>query len=199
MRKKRKNEVNGRSSSKEDFGIQECEQQNKILEIKLREKEQKMKEMGHDILEKNNMIKKYKQQVVEQQNKILKMEKEITELMQELGVSATVNALKEEIRKRNKRIEELEIEVNSLEVLFVERINVAIKEFIATLKEKEKIEFQLKKDLADKKCKIEEMDTAQNTSVTNKTKQKFTYEKKLRKKVDQVSVKTFTICLCNSK
>ncbi|XP_012225642.1 golgin subfamily A member 6-like protein 25 [Linepithema humile] len=175
------------NTSKEDFGIQQCEQQNKILEIELREKERKIKEMGHDISEKNNMIQEYEQQVVEQQNKILKMEKEITELMQKLDASENVNALKEKIRIRNKRVEELEIKVDSLEILFVERINVAMKELTATLKEKEKIEFQLKEDLADKKRKIKELDMAlyQNIAVTNEIEKKFTYEKKLRKEANQ--------------
>lgn len=178
--------------SKENFVIQECEQQNKILEIELGEKERKMKEMEHDISEKDNMIQKYEQQIIEQQNKILKIEKEITELIQKLDTSKNINVLKEEIRIRNKRVEELEIEVDSLEILFIEKIDVAIKEFIAILKEKEKIEFQLKEDLADKKHKIEELDTVlhQNITVTNETEKKFIYEKKLKEEADQkVSLK----------
>jgi len=174
-------------TSKEDFGIQECEQQNTILKIELHEKKQKIKEMGHDISEKNNMLQEYEQQIVEQQNKILKMEKEITELMQELDASENVNVLKEEIRIKNKRVEELEMEVDSLEILLVERINVAIKELIVILKEKEKIEFQLKEDLVNKKRKIDELDTTlrQNIAVMNETEEKFIYEKKLRKEANE--------------
>ncbi|XP_011690772.1 PREDICTED: golgin subfamily A member 6-like protein 22 [Wasmannia auropunctata] len=166
--------------------IQECEQE-KSLEIELREKEQKMKEMGHDISEKDNRIQRYEQQIIEQQNKILKMEKEMAELEEELYETEDVSALKEEIRLRNERVQELEMEVNSLETSLGERIDVAIEELIATLKEKEELELQLKKSLADKERKLEELDAAlrQSIAITDELETKFKYEKKLRKEADQ--------------
>jgi len=167
----------------EDNKIQEGES----LKIELREKEQKMKEMGHDISEKDNKIQKYEQQIVEQQNKILKMEKEIIEMEEELYETEDIGALKEEIRLRNERVQELEMEVNSLETSLGERIDVAIEELIATLKEKEEIELQLKKNLADKEYKLEELDAAlrQSIAITDEIETKFKYEKKLRKEADQ--------------
>jgi len=166
--------------------IQKYEQE-EMLKIKLQEKEQKMKEMGHDISEKDNRIQKYEQQIVEQQNKILKMEKEMAEMEEELYETEDMSALKKEIRLKNERVQELEMEVNSLETSLGERIDVAIEELIATLKEKEEIELQLKKNLADKECKIEELDAAlrQSIAITDEIETKFKCEKKLRKEVDQ--------------
>jgi len=166
--------------------IQKYEQE-ESLKIKLQEKEQKMKEMGHDISEKDNRIQKYEQQIVEQQNKILKMEKEMAEMEEELYETEDMSALKEEIRLRNERVQELEMEVNSLETSLGERIDVAIEELITTLKEKEEIELQLKKNLADKECKIEELDAAlrQSIAITDEIETKFKCEKKLRKEADQ--------------
>ncbi|XP_071555935.1 uncharacterized protein [Temnothorax nylanderi] len=167
----------------EDNRIEEEES----LKIKLREKEQKMKEMGHDISEKDNRIQKYEQQIIEQQNKILKMEKEMAEMEEELYETEDISALKEEIKLRNERVQELEMEVNSLETSLGERIDVAIEELIATLKEKEEIELQLKKNLADKEHKLEELDAAlrQSIAITEEIETKFEHEKKLRKETDQ--------------
>lgn len=162
-------------------------QEGKSLKIELREKEQKMKEMGHDISEKDNKLQRYEQQIVEQQNKILKMEKEMAEMEEELYETEDISALKEEIRLRNERVQELEMEVNSLETSLGERIDVAIEELIATLKEKEEIELQLKKNLADKEYKLEELDAAlrQSIAITDEIETKFKYEKKLKKEADQ--------------
>lgn len=172
--------------SEEDNRIQEYEQE-ESLKKELREKEQKMKEMGHDISEKDNRIQRYEQQIIEQQNKILKMEKEMAEMEEELYETEDINTLKEEIRLRNDRIQELEVEVNSLEISLGERIDVAIEELIATLKQKEEIELQLKEDLADKGRKLEELDAAlhQSIAITNEIETKLAYEKKLRKEADQ--------------
>lgn len=177
---------------KENKKIQECElqiveQQDKNLKIELREKEQKMKEMEYDISEKDNKIQKYEQQIVEQQNKLLKMEKEMAELEKELYMIEDIDALKETIRMKNERVQELEMEVNSLETSLGERIDVAIEELIAVLKEKEKIEVRLKEDLANKERKIEELDAAlrQSITITDETERKFKHEKKLRKEADQ--------------
>lgn len=178
--------------SKENKKIQECElqvveQQDKNLEMELREKEQKMKEMEYDISEKDNKIQKYEQQVVEQQNKLLKMEKEMAELEKELYMIEDIDVLKETIRIKNERVQELEMEVNSLETSLGERIDVAIEELIAVLKEKEEIEVRLKEDLADKERKIEELDAAlrQSIAITDETERKFKHEKKLRREADQ--------------
>lgn len=178
--------------SKENRKFQECElqiveQQDKNLKMELREKEQKMKEMGYDISEKDNKIQKYEQQIVEQQNKLLKMEKEMAELEKELYMIEDIDALKETIRIKNERVQELEMEVNSLETSLGERIDVAIEELIAVLKEKEKIQVHLKEDLADKESKIEELDAAlrQSIAITDETERKFKHEKKLRKEADQ--------------
>lgn len=172
--------------SEEDNRIQEYEEE-ESLKIELREREQKMKEMGHDISEKDNRLQRYEQQVIEQQNKILKMEKEMAEMEEELYETEDISALKEEIRLRNERVQELEMEVNSLETSLGERIDIAIEELIATLKEKEEIELQLKEDLADKGRKLEELDAAlrQSIAITDEIETKFTYEKKLRKEADQ--------------
>lgn len=168
---------------KEDDRIQETES----LKIELQEKEQKMKEMGHDISEKDNKIQRYEQQIIEQQNKILKMEKEMAEMEEELYEMEDISALKEEIRLRNGRVQELETEVNSLETSLGERIDVAIEELIATLKEKEEIELQLKKNLAEKEQKLEELNAAlrQSITITDEIETKFKYEKTLRKEADQ--------------
>lgn len=157
------------------------------LKMELREKEWKMKEMGHDISEKDNRIQRYEQQIIEQQNKILKMEKEMAEMEEELCETEDISALKEEIRLRSERVQELEMEVNSLETTLGERIDVAIEELIATLKEKEEVELQLKKNLADKECKLEELDAAlrQSIAITDEIETKFKYEKKLRQEADQ--------------
>lgn len=178
--------------SKENRKFQECElqiveQQDKNLKMELREKEQKMKEMGYDISEKDNKIQKYEQQIVEQQNKLLKMEKEMAELEKELYIIEDIDALKKTIRIKNERVQELEMEVNSLETSLGERIDVAIEELIAVLKEKEKIQVHLKEDLADKESKIEELDAAlrQSIAITDETERKFKHEKKLRKEADQ--------------
>lgn len=162
-------------------------QEEESLKIELREKEQKMKEMGHDISEKDNRIQKYEQQIIEQQNKILKMEKEIAEMEEELYETEDISALKEEIKLKNERVQELETEVNSLETSLGERIDVAIEELIATLKEKEEIELLLKKNLADKERKLEELDAAlrQSIAITDEIETKFKYEKKLKKEADQ--------------
>lgn len=177
---------------KENKKIQECElqiveQQDENLKLELREKEQKIKEMGYDISEKDNKIQKYEQQIVEQQNKLLKMEKEIAELEKELYMIEDIDVLRETIRIKNERVRELETEVNSLETSLGERIDVAIEELITVLKEKEEIEVHLKEDLADKECKIEELDAAlrQSIAITDETERKFKYEKKLRKETDQ--------------
>ncbi|KAL6429123.1 hypothetical protein ACFW04_008122 [Cataglyphis niger] len=177
---------------KENKKFQECElqiveQQDKNLKIELQEKEQKMKEMEYDISEKDNKIQKYEQQIVEQQNKLLKMEKEMAELEKELYMIEDIDALKEAIRMKNERVQELEMEVNSLETSLGERIDVAIEELIAVLKEKEKIEVRLKEDLANKEHKIEELDAAlrQSITITDETERKFKHEKKLRKEADQ--------------
>lgn len=178
--------------SKENKKIQECElqiveQQDKNVKMELREKEEKMKEMEYDISEKDNKIQKYEQQIVEQQNKLLKMEKEMTELEKELYMVEDIDVLKETIRIKNERVQELEMEVNSLETSLGERIDVAIEELIAVLKEKEEIEVRLKEDLADKEHKIEELDAAlrQSIAITDETERKFKHEKKLRKEADQ--------------
>lgn len=172
--------------------IQECElqiieQQDENLKMELREKERKMKEMGYDISEKDNRIQRYEQQIIEQQNKLSKMEKEMTELEKELYTVEDIDVLKEAIRIKNERVQELEMEVNSLETSLGERIDVAIEELIAVLKEKEEIEVRLKKDLADKERKIEELDAAlrQSIAITDETERKFKHEKKLRKEADQ--------------
>lgn len=171
---------------KETNKIQEYEQE-ESLKIELREKEQKMKEMAHDISEKDNRIQRYEQQIVEQQNKILKMEKEMAEMEEELYETEDISALKEEIRLRNERVQELEMEVNSLETSLGERIDVAIEDLIVTLKEKEEIELQLKKNLTDKERKLEELDAAlrQSIAITDEIETKFKHEKKLRKEADQ--------------
>lgn len=178
--------------SKENKKIQECElqiveQQDKNVKMELREKEEKMKEMEYDISEKDNKIQKYEQQIVEQQNKLLKMEKEMAELEKELYMIEDIDVLKETIRIKNERVQELEMEVNSLETSLGERIDVAIEELIAVLKEKEEIEVRLKEDLADKEHKIEELDAAlrQSITITDETERKFKHEKKLRKEADQ--------------
>lgn len=178
--------------SKENKKIQECElqiveQQDKNVKMELREKEEKMKEMEYDISEKDNKIQKYEQQIVEQQNKLLKMEKEMAELEKELYMVEDIDVLKETIRIKNERVQELEMEVNSLETSLGERIDVAIEELIAVLKEKEEIEVRLKEDLADKEHKIEELDAAlrQSIAITDETERKFKHEKKLRKEADQ--------------
>lgn len=178
--------------SKENKKIQECElqiveQQDKNVKMELREKEEKMKEMEYDISEKDNKIQKYEQQIVEQQNKLLKMEKEMAELEKELYMVEDIDVLKETIRIKNERVQELEMEVNSLETSLGERIDVAIEELIAVLKEKEEIEIRLKEDLADKEHKIEELDAAlrQSIAITDETERKFKHEKKLRKEADQ--------------
>lgn len=178
--------------SKENKKIQECElqiveQQDKNVKMELREKEEKMKEMEYDISEKDNKIQKYEQQIVEQQNKLLKMEKEMAELEKELYMVEDIDVLKETIRIKNERVQELEMEVNSLETSLGERIDVAIEELIAVLKEKEEIEVRLKEDLADKEHKIEELDAAlrQSIAITDETERKFKHEKKLRKETDQ--------------
>lgn len=162
-------------------------QEEESLKIELREKEQKMKEMGHDISEKDNRIQRYEQQIIEQQNKILKMEKEMAEMEEELYETEDINALKEEIRLKNERVQELETEVNSLETSLGERIDVAIEELIATLKEKEEIELQLKKNLVDKERKLEELDVAlrQSIAITDEIEMKFKYEKKVKKEANQ--------------
>lgn len=177
---------------KENKIIQECElqiieQQDENLKMELREKERKMKEMGYDISEKDNRIQRYEQQIVEQQNKLLKMEKEMAELEKELYTVEDIDVLKEAIRIKNERVEELEMEVNSLETSLGERIDVAIEELIAVLKEKEEIEVRLKEDLVDKEHKIEELDAAlrQSIAITDETERKFKHEKKLRKEADQ--------------
>ncbi|KYN26914.1 PREDICTED: putative leucine-rich repeat-containing protein DDB_G0290503 [Trachymyrmex cornetzi] len=166
--------------------IQEYEQE-ESLKIKLQEKEQKMKEMGHDISEKDNRIQRYEQQIVEQQNKILKMEKEMAKIEEGFYETEIISALKKEIRLKNERVQELEMEVNSLETSLGERIDVAIEELIATLKEKEEIELQLKKNLADKENKLEELDAAlrQSIAITDEIEAKLKNEKKLRKEADQ--------------
>lgn len=178
--------------SKENKKIQECElqiveQQDENVKMELREKEEKMKEMEYDISEKDNKIQKYEQQIVEQQNKLLKMEKEMAELEKELYMVEDIDVLKETIRIKNERVQELEMEVNSLETSLGERIDVAIEELIAVLKEKEEIEIRLKEDLADKEHKIEELDAAlrQSIAITDETERKFKHEKKLRKEADQ--------------
>lgn len=178
--------------SKENKKIQECElqiveQQDKNVKMELREKEEKMKEMEYDISEKDNKIQKYEQQIIEQQNKLLKMEKEMAELEKELYMVEDIDILKETIRIKNERVQELEMEVNSLETSLGERIDVAIEELIAVLKEKEEIEVRLKEDLADKEHKIEELDAAlrQSIAITDETERKFKHEKKLRKEADQ--------------
>lgn len=169
--------------SEEDNRIQKEES----LKMELQEKEQKVKEMGHDISEKDNRIQRFEQQIIEQQNKILKMEKEMAEMEEELYETEDLSALKEEIRLRNERVQELETEVNSLETSLGERIDVAIEELIATLKEKEETELQLKKNLAEKERKLEELDAAlrQSITITDEIETKFKYEKKLRKEADQ--------------
>lgn len=178
--------------SKENKKIRECElqiieQQDENLKMELREKEQKMKEMGYDILEKENKIQKYEQQIAEQQNKLLKMEKKMVELEKELYMIEDIDALKETIKIKNERVQELEMEVNSLETSLGERIDVAIEELIAVLKEKEEIEVRLKEDLTNKERKIEELDAAlrQSIGITDETERKFKHEKKLRKEADQ--------------
>ncbi|XP_011879784.1 PREDICTED: golgin subfamily A member 6-like protein 22 [Vollenhovia emeryi] len=172
-----------------DAGLEEDDriQEEESLKIELREKERKMREMGHDISEKDNRIQRYEQQIIEQQNKILKMEKEMAEMEEELYETEDISALKEEIRLKNERVQELETEVNSLETSLGERIDVAIEELIATLKRKEEIELQLKKNLADKERKLKELDAAlrQSTAITDEIETKFKYEQKLRKEVDQ--------------
>lgn len=177
-------EIKDVTFSEKDNKSQEA--QDESLKIELREKERKMKEMGHDISEKDNRIQRYEQQIIEQQNKISKMEKEMAEMEEEL-YETDVNALKEEIRLRNERVQELEMEVNSLETSLGERIDVAIEELIATLKEKEEIEIELKKDLAEKGRKLEELDAAlrQSIAITDEIEAKFKFEKKLRKEADQ--------------
>lgn len=171
---------------KEAGKTQESEQE-ESLKTELREKEQKMKEMGHDISEKDNKIQKYEQQIVELQNKILKMEKEMAEMEEELYETEGVSVLKEEIRLKSERVQELEMEVNALETSLGERIDVAIEELIAILKEKEEIEVQLKKNLADNGRKLEELDAAlrQSIAITDEIETKFKNEKKLKKEADQ--------------
>lgn len=185
-------ELEEKEQNIKDITLVDLEEDNKIqeeesLKLELQEKEQKMKEMGHDISEKDNRIQRYEQQIIEQQNKILKMEKEMAEMEEELYETEDISALKEEIRLRNERVQELETEVNSLETSLGERIDVAIEELIATLKEKEEIELQLKKNLADKEHKLEELDAAlrQSIAITDEIETKFKYEKKLRKEADQ--------------
>lgn len=172
----------------QEYELQIVEQQDKNLKMELQEKEQKMKEMEYDISEKDNKIQKYEQQIVEQQNKLLKMEKEMTELEKELYMVEDIDVLKETIRIKNERVQELEMEVNSLETSLGERIDVAIEELIAVLKEKEEIEVRLKEDLSDKEHKIEELDAAlrQSIAITDETERKFKHEKKLRKEADQI-------------
>ncbi|XP_012054808.1 PREDICTED: ELKS/Rab6-interacting/CAST family member 1-like [Atta cephalotes] len=166
--------------------IQKYEQE-ESLKIRLQEKEQKMKEMGHDISEKDNRIQRYEQQIVEQQNKILKMEKEMIKIEEGFSETEIISALKKEIRLKNERVQELEMEVNSLETSLGERIDVAIEELIATLKEKEEIELQLKKNLADKENKLEELEAAlrQSIGITDEIEAKLKNEKKLRKESDR--------------
>ncbi|KAL0115536.1 hypothetical protein PUN28_010805 [Cardiocondyla obscurior] len=169
--------------SEEDNRIQEEENR----KIDLREKEQKLKEMGHDISEKDNRIQRYEQQIFEQQNIILKMEKERVVMEEELYETEDINALKEEIKLRSERVQELEEEVNSLKASLGERINVAIEELIATLKEKEGLELQLKQNLADRELKLGELDAAlrRSNAITDEIETKFNHEKNLRTEADQ--------------
>ncbi|XP_076763023.1 uncharacterized protein LOC143430566, partial [Xylocopa sonorina] len=131
-----------------------------------REREQKMKKMEHAISEKDNKIQEYEQQIVESKDEITRLRKETVALKKELSEYDDIGILKEEIRVRDERIQQLEDEVDSLERAFSERIDLEqIEELVNVVKEKEDRERQLLKDLAEKRNKIEELGEALRESV----------------------------------
>lgn len=128
--------------------------------------EQKMKKMEYAISEKDNKLQDYEQQIVEGKNEITRLRKEAAALRKELSECDDIGILKEEIRVRDERIQQLEDEIDSLEKAFNERIDLEqIEELVNMVKEKEDKEQQLSKDLAEARNKIEELSEALRESV----------------------------------
>lgn len=149
----------------------------------LREKEQKMKKMEHAISEKDNRIQAYEQQIVECKDEITKLRKETATLKKELSEYDDIGVLKEEIRVRDERIQQLEDEIDSLERAFSERIDLEqIEELVNVIKEKEDKERLMSKDITEKRSKIEELAEALRESVViaSDSERKLKNEEKMR-------------------
>lgn len=125
-----------------------------------------MKKMEHAICEKDNKIQAYEQRLVESKDEIAKLGKDMASLKKELSEYDDIGVLKEEIRVRDERVQQLEDEVDSLERAFSERIDLEqIEELVNVIKEKEYKELQMSKDLAEKRNTIEELSEALRESV----------------------------------
>lgn len=152
------------------------------------DKEEKMKKMEHAISEKDNKLQEYEQQIVENKEEITKLRKEAAVLKKELSEYDDIGVLKEEIRVRDERIQQLEDELDSLERAFSERIDLEqIEELVNVIKEKEDKEKQLSKDLIDKRNKIEELSEALRESVViaSDSERKLKNEEKMKKEALQ--------------
>ncbi|XP_076546170.1 uncharacterized protein LOC143305652 [Osmia lignaria lignaria] len=152
------------------------------------DKEEKMKKMEHAISEKDNKLQEYEQQIVENKEEITKLRKEAALLKKELSEYDDIGVLKEEIRVRDERIQQLEDELDSLERAFSERIDLEqIEELVNVIKKKEDKETQLSKDLIDKRYKIEELSEALRESVViaSDSERKLKNEEKTKKEALQ--------------
>ncbi|KOX74289.1 ELKS/Rab6-interacting/CAST family member 1 [Melipona quadrifasciata] len=152
------------------------------------EMEQKMKKMEVAMSEKDNKIQEYEQQIVENKEETAKLKKETAALRKELNEYDDIGVLKEEIRVRDERIQQLEDEVDSLERAFSERIDLEqIEELVNVIKEKEEKERQFSQDLIEKRSKIEELSEALRESVviTSDSERRLKNEEKLKKEALQ--------------
>ncbi|XP_076395596.1 uncharacterized protein LOC143265749 [Megachile rotundata] len=167
----------GTSAKPEDLASDHAEEN-------VNELHEKMKRMEHTLSEKDNKIQEYEQQIVENKEEITKLKKETAMLKKELSEYDDIGVLKEEIRVRDERIQQLEDELDSLERAFSERIDLEqIEELVNVIKEKEDKEKQLSKDLLEKRNKIEELSEALRESVViaSDGERKLKNEEKLRK------------------
>ena len=159
------------------------------------EMEQKMKKMEVVMSEKDNKIQEYEQQIIENKEEMMKLKKEIVTLRKELNEYDDIGVLKEEIRVRDERIQQLEDEVDSLERAFSERIDLEqIEELVNVIKEKEEKERQFSQDLIEKRSKIEELSEALRESVviTSDSERRLKNEEKLKKEaLQKVKKNTF--------
>ncbi|KAK1122955.1 hypothetical protein K0M31_008593 [Melipona bicolor] len=156
--------------------------------LEVHEMEQKIKKMEVAMSEKDNKIQEYEQQIVENKEETTKLKKETAALRKELNEYDDIGVLKEEIRVRDERIQQLEDEIDSLERAFSERIDLEqIEELVNVIKEKEEKERQFSQDLIEKRSKIEELSEALRESVviTSDSERRLKNEEKLKKETLQ--------------
>lgn len=133
----------------------------------LLDREQKMKEMEHDLSEKDNKVQEYEQQIAEWKDKSSKYHNEMKLLTEKLeDMKKTDVVLRDQIRIKDRRLQQLEAEVESLERVFKERVDLEqIHELVNLVKAKEEREQELVNEVQEKGDRIEELTEALRQSV----------------------------------